>query len=67
MLLPIKIVQIGRGVTTMLYHNNDSLKAIGTPSPLVNSCITISEVLRTFFIKTIKLYVKSSVKDTIGG
>lgn len=44
---------------------DDSLKAIGTPSPLVNSCITISEVLRTFFIKTIKLYVKSSVKDTI--
>ena len=34
---------------------DDSLKAIGTPSPLVNSCITISEVLRTFFIKTIKL------------
>lgn len=44
---------------------DDSLKAIGTSSPLVNSCITISEVLRTFFIKTIKLYVKSSVKDTI--
>lgn len=44
---------------------DDSLKAIGTPSPLVSSCITISEVLRTFFIKTIKLYVKSSVKDTI--
>lgn len=44
---------------------DDSLKAIGAPSPLVNSCITISEVLRTFFIKTIKLYVKSSVKDTI--
>lgn len=30
---------------------DDSLKAIGTPSPLVNSCITISEVLRTFLSK----------------
>ena len=44
---------------------DDSLRAIGTTIPLVNRCITISEVLRTFFIKTIKLYVKSSVKDTI--
>lgn len=32
---------------------------------LVNTCITISKVLKTFLIKSIKLYVKSSTADTI--
>lgn len=43
----------------------DTLVPISTSVPLVNTCITISKVLKTFFIESIKLYVKSSTADTI--
>ena len=43
----------------------DALFELGSSIPLVNTCITISEVLKTFLIESIKLYVKSSTADTI--